>query len=374
MTPSPAASSGPRKAKIVGTGMALPECVVDNHLLARCFTTSDEWITQRTGIKQRRVSPSTYRFLLRLAEAPDKDALIREVYATGLDGQIDSALTPADLGYDASQMALKNAGLQIEDIDFIIDTTTIPEYAYPHTGCVISNKFGLTRTPVLNFQQGCSGFVYGLATADAFIRMGMYDRVLVVGAEMLSPMLEYSDRGRDMAVLFADGAGAVVLQAVDAGSRSGLISHHLHTDGTILDKLCGEVYGNSTYPLVSKKKIDDGRARPRMNGRGVFVHAVRRFKDVMHEALAANGLRPDDVDLFLFHQANLRIIDAIAESARIPASKMFNNVQKYGNTSAASVPICIHEAYTEGRIREGDLVLTAAFGAGFAWGATPLRW
>jgi len=363
-----------KKAKIIGTGMAVPQCVVDNHLLARCFTTSDEWIIQRTGIKERRVSPSTYRFLLRLAEAPDKEAFIREVYANGLNGQIDSELTPSDLAREASEMALKNAGLAIEDIDFIIVATTIPEYAYPHTGAVMAQKLRLTSTPVLNLQQGCSGFVYAMATADAFIRMGMYERVLVVGAEMLSAMLEYSDRGRDMAVLFADGAGAAVLQAVDASSRSGLISHHLHNDGTVVDKLFGEIYGCSTYPIVSAKKIADGRARPRMNGRSIFVQAVRRFKEVMQEALTANGLTPEDVDLYLFHQANMRILDAIAGQANIPESKLFNNVHRYGNTSAASVPICIHEAVTEGRVKEGDLVLTAAFGAGFGWGATLLRW
>jgi 3-oxoacyl-[acyl-carrier-protein] synthase-3 len=363
-----------RKGRIVGTGMAVPPCVVDNHLLARCFSTSDEWIVQRTGIRERRVSPSTYRFLEGLAAARDKEAFIREVYDQGLDGNIDSAMTAADLGYEACQMALKNAGLQIDDIDCIVDATTIPEMAYPHTGCVIASRFGLTSTPVVNLQQGCSGFVFGLATADAYVRMGLYERVLVVGAEMLSTMLEYSDRGRDMAVLFADGAGAVVLQAVPGHSRSGLISHHLHTDATLVGKLSGEIYGNSTFPLVSKKKIDDGRVRPRMNGRTVFVQAVRRFKDVMREALDANGLRPEDVDFFVFHQANLRIIDAIAEHAKIPPGKMFTNVHKYGNTSAASVPICLHEAVAEGRIREGDLVLTAAFGAGFAWGATLLRW
>jgi len=363
-----------RKAKIIGTGMAVPDCVVDNHLLARCFTTSDEWITQRSGIKERRVLPSTYRFLLKLAEAPDKNAYIREVYERGVDGKIDAEMTPADLGREASEMALKNAGLGIDDIDFIVVTTTIPEYAYPHTGAVMSAKFGLSSTPVLNLQQGCSGFVYALAVADAFIRIGTYQRVLVVGAEALSTMLEFSDRGRDMAVLFADGAGAAVLQSVDASSRSGFISHHLHQDGLVLDKLFGEIYGSSTYPIVSKKKIDAGRARPTMNGRAIFSQAVRRFKEVMREALTANDLTPDDVDFFLFHQANQRILDAIAEYAKIPEHKMFNNVQKYGNTSAASVPICIHEAYTAGRIREGDLVLTAAFGAGFAWGASLFRW
>jgi 3-oxoacyl-[acyl-carrier-protein] synthase-3 len=271
-------------------------------------------------------------------------------------------------------MALKNAGLQIDDIDFIVATTTVPEYAYPHTGAVMSAKFGLTSTPVLNLQQGCSGFVYALAVADAFIRIGTYQRVLVVGAEALSTMLEYSDRGRDMAVLFADGAGAVVLQSVDTSSRSGFISHHLHQDGTILDKLFAEIYGASTYPIVSKKKIDDGRSKPFMNGRVVFSQAVRRFKEVLREALEANNLTPEDIDIYLFHQANQRILDSIAEHAKIPEHKLFNNVHKYGNTSAASVPICIHEAYAAGRIHEGDLVLTAAFGAGFAWGASLFRW
>jgi 3-oxoacyl-[acyl-carrier-protein] synthase-3 len=363
-----------KRAKIIGTGMALPECVVDNHLLARCFTTSDEWITQRTGIKERRVSPSTYRFLLRLAEAPDKAACLRDFYDRGIDGKIDSELTPSDLARDASTMALKNAGLRIEDVDFIVVSTTIPEYAYPHTGAVMSAKFGLASTPVLNLQQGCSGFIYAMAVADAFIRIGTYRRVLVVGAEMLSAMLEYSDRGRDMAVLFADGAGAVVLQAVEATSRSGLIAHYLHQDGTVLDKLFGEIYGASTYPIVCKKKIEDGRAKPSMNGRAVFVQAVRRFKEVLQETLSANALTVDEIDLFLFHQANQRILDAIAEYAKIPEHKLFNNIHKYGNTSAASVPICLHEAVTEGRIREGDLILTAAFGAGFAWGASLLRW
>lgn len=362
------------KARIIGTGMAVPECVVDNHLLARCFTTSDEWITQRTGIKERRVSPSTYRFLLRLAEAPDKAACLREFYERGIDGKIDSELTPADLGREAAEMAVKNAGLQMDDIDFIVVTTTVPEYAYPHTGAVVSAKLGLSSTPVLNLQQGCTGFIYALAVADAFVRIGTYRRVLVVGAEMLSAMLEYSDRGRDMAILFADGAGAVVLQAVDAASRSGLISHHLHQDGTVLDKLFGEIYGSSTYPIVSKKKIDDGRARPGMNGRVIFTQAVRRFKEVLREALEANAITAEDIDLFLFHQANQRIIDSIAQHAKIPTQKLFNNVHRYGNTSAASVPICMHEALADGRIKEGDLILTAAFGAGFAWGASLLRW
>ncbi len=362
-----------RKARIVGTGMAVPECVVDNHLLARCMNTSDEWIVQRTGIRERRVSPDTYRMLLRLAEAPDKLAFMDEVFAQGLDGKIDSTLTVSDLAFDASTMALKNAGVEAHQLDCIIDSSTIPDFAYPHTGCVLQGKLGLTSAPAINLQQGCAGFIYGLAIGDQFIRGGVYDRILVVGAELISSMFDYTDRGRDMAVLFADGAGAAVLQAVEDGER-GLLSHHLHTDGTILDGLSGELWGSSTYPVISKKKIEDDRARPRMNGRAVFVQAVRRFREVIKECLDANRLAVSDVDCFIFHQANIRIMESVAEALRIPPEKTYNNVERYGNTAAASVPICLHEALAAGRIKEGDLVLLAAFGTGFSWGASLLRW
>ncbi|MBI2152696.1 MAG: ketoacyl-ACP synthase III [Candidatus Rokubacteria bacterium] len=362
-----------KKARIVGTGMAVPECVVDNHLLARCMNTSDEWIVQRTGIRERRVSPDTYRMLLRLAEAPDKVAFMDEVFAQGLDGKIDSTLTVSDLAYEASTMALANAGMDARQLDCIVDSSTIPDFAYPHTGCVLQGRFGLTSIPAINLQQGCAGFIYGLAIADQFIRGGIYERVLVVGAELLSSIFDYTDRGRDMSVLFADGAGAVVLQAVEGGD-SGLISHHLHTDGTILDGLSGELWGTSTYPAISKKKIEEGRGRPRMNGRAVFVQAVRRFREVIRECLGANRLQVADVDCFIFHQANIRIIEAVAEALRIPPEKTFNNVERYGNTAAASVPMARHEALMAGRIKEGDLVLLAAFGTGFSWGASLLRW
>ncbi|HJR04742.1 MAG TPA: beta-ketoacyl-ACP synthase III [Methylomirabilota bacterium] len=364
------------RARIIATGMSVPECVVTNALLSRCMSTSDEWIVQRTGIRERRMSPDTYRMLLRLAEAPDKPAFMREVRERGLDGQIDSTLTVTDLSIDASRMALKNAGLGPEDLDCIIQSTTLPDLAYPGPGCVMQGRLGLTSTPVFNLAQGCAGFVYGLALADQLIRGGMYRRVLVVGAELLSSAFDYTDEGRDMAVLFADGAGAAVVEAVDteAGHPRGLISHHLHSDGTALEALHGEIWGSSTFPPVSKKKIDDGRARPRMNGRAVFVNAVRRVREVVQECLDANGLRAGDVDCYLFHQANLRIIEAAAEHFRIPAARYFTNLDRYGNTAAASVPICLHEALSEGRIKDGDLVMLVAFGTGFSWGATLLRW
>jgi len=365
-----------RVARITGTGMAVPACVVDNHLLARCMSTSDEWIVQRTGIRERRVSPDTGRMLRKLAEAPDKAAFMAEVWDRGLDGKIDSSLMVSDLAHEASVMALDRAGLRAEDLDCIVESSTLPDFAYPHTGCVLAGKFGLTRTPVFNLQQGCAGFVYGLALADQLLRVGMYRRVLVVGAELLSSAFDYTDAGRDMAVLFADGAGAVVVEAedIDAARPRGLISHHLHSDGTMLDALSGELWGSSTFPPISKKKIDDGRARPRMNGRAVFVQAVRRVREVVRECLDANGLQAADIDLYLFHQANLRIIEAVTGHYAISADRAYNNIERYGNTAAASVPICLHEAVRDGRVKEGDLVMLVAFGTGFSWGATLLRW
>jgi 3-oxoacyl-[acyl-carrier-protein] synthase-3 len=365
----------PIRSRITGTGMAVPECVVDNHLLSRCMSTSDEWIVQRTGISERRVSPDTYRMLLRLAEAPDKAAYMRDVKDRGLDGNIDSSLTVSDLAVEASRMALKHAGLTAEDLDCIVESSTLPDFAYPAVGCVTQGKLGLTSTPVFNLAQGCAGFVYGLSLADQFIRGGMYKKVLVIGAELLSSAFDYTDAGRDMAVLFADGAGAAVLEAHEEGTPPrGLISHHLHSDGSAIDALTGEIWGSSTFPPVSKKKIDDGRTRPRMNGRAVFVHAVRRVREVVQECLGANGFLAEDIDLFIFHQANLRIVESMAESFKIPESRMHNNIQRYGNTAAASVPICLHEAVMGGRMKEGDLVMLVAFGTGFSWGATLIRW
>jgi 3-oxoacyl-[acyl-carrier-protein] synthase-3 len=272
-------------------------------------------------------------------------------------------------------MALKHAGLGAEDLDCIVESSTLPELAFPGTGCVLQGKLGLTATPVFNLAQGCAGFVYGLSLADQFIRGGMFQKVLVVGAELLSSAFDYTDTGRDMAVLFADGAGAAILEGHEEGSPPrGLLSHHLHSDGSAIDALYGEIWGSSTFPLVSKKKIDDDRTRPRMNGRAVFVHAVKRVREIVQECLDANGLKANDIDLFIFHQANLRIVEAMAESFTIQPSRTYNNIHRYGNTAGASVPICLHEAVMAGRVKEGDLVMLVAFGTGFSWGATLLRW
>jgi 3-oxoacyl-[acyl-carrier-protein] synthase-3 len=336
--------------------------------------TSDSWIMQRTGIKERRVIPDTYRMLQQLAKAPDKEAFLTQLYERGLAGHIDAEMTTSDLALAATEIALKQANMSPQDLDLIIQTSVVPDYIFPGPACILAEKLGITSTPTFSLNQGCAGFIFALSMADQYIRTGAYNTVLVVGAEVLSSMFEYSNRGRDMSVLFSDGAGAAILVPAEPGEPSGLISHHLHTDGTLRSKLYAEICGTTTFPPVVKKKIDADRVRPRMEGRAVFVQAVRRFREVIQECLEANKLQLDDIDHFLFHQANRRIIESIAQGLNIPPEKAYINIEKYGNTSAASVPILFHEVLKEGRIQRGDLCLLVAFGTGFNWGATLLRW
>jgi 3-oxoacyl-[acyl-carrier-protein] synthase-3 len=363
-----------QRAKILATGMYVPDFVVTNDMLAQVMDTSDEWITQRTGIKERRMIPDTYRMLQRLAQAPDKEAFLRDVYDGGLDGHIDAEMTTADLALAAAEVALKQANMSADEVDLIIQTSVLPDYVFPGPACVLAEKLGLTSTPTFSLNQGCAGFIYALSMADQYIKTGTYHTILVIGAELLSSLFHYNNRGRDMSVLFADGAGAVILVPARADEPSGIISHHLHTDGTLLSKLYGEGCGSTTFPPLVKKKIDHERIRPHMEGRTVFVQAVRRFREVINECLEANNLCLEDVDHFLFHQANRRIIEAIAQAVKIPAEKAHMNIEKYGNTSAASVPILLHEVVKAGHIKRGQLCMLVAFGTGFNWGATLLRW
>ena len=363
-----------KMASITGIGSYLPSKVLTNYDLEKMVDTSDDWIIQRTGIKERRVIPDTYRMLQQLAQAPDKEAYLKNLYDRGIDGNIDAEMTTSDLALAATEVALKQANMTPHDLDLIIQTSVVPDYTYPGVACVLAEKLGLTSTPTFSLNQGCAGFVYALSMADQYIKTSTYNTILVVGAELLSSIFQYSNRGRDMSVLFSDGAGAVILVPAEPGEPSGLISHHLHTDGTLLSKLYGEVFGATTFPPMVKKKIDDDRARPRMEGRAVYVQAVRRFREVVQECLQANKLQLDDVDHFLFHQANRRIIETIAQSLNIPADKTYINIEKYGNTSAASVPILLHEVLQQGRIKRGDLCMLVAFGTGFNWGASLLRW
>jgi 3-oxoacyl-[acyl-carrier-protein] synthase-3 len=363
-----------RRAKILATGMYVPDFVVTNDLLQQVMHTSDEWIVQRTGIKERRVIPDTYKMLQQLAQAADKEAFIKQLYEHGLDGKIDAEMTTSDLALAATQVALKQANLSPYDLDLIIQTSVIPDYTFPGVACVLAEKLGLTSTPTFSLNQGCAGFVFALSMADQYIRTGAYNTILVIGAELLSSMFEYSNRGRDMSVLFSDGAGAAILVPAEEDEPSGILSHHLHTDGTLLAKLYGEICGSTTFPPAVKQKIDDDRVRPRMEGRAVYVQAVRRFREVIQECLESNKLQLDDVDHFFFHQANRRIIETIVQGLSIPPEKAYINIEKYGNTSAASVPILFHEVLMEGRVQRGDLCMLVAFGTGFNWGATLLRW
>ena len=327
------------RSRIIGTGMYVPRRVVTNRELEALLDTTDQWIRERTGIVERR----------------------------WVEGEVGAS----DLAYEASLRALDDANLEAADLDFIVFATLSPDYPIPGSGCLLQAKLGVPGIPTLDVRNQCSGFVYGLAVADQFIRTGVYRRVLVVGAEVQSTGLDLSPQGRDMAVLFGDGAGAVILEATE-GER-GILSSHLHADGRFAFELWLEDPGSRKRPRITHEMIDSGSIYPRMNGREVFRHALIRFPEVILEALEANGLAPEDVALVIPHQANQRISDAVAQRLGLDG-KVYSNIDRYGNTTAASIPIALHEALEEGRIREGDILVLVAFGAGFSWGAVVVRW
>jgi 3-oxoacyl-[acyl-carrier-protein] synthase-3 len=322
-------------------GTCVPDRVVTNDELATRMETSDEWITQRTGIKTRRwVEPGT--------------------------GASDLALV-------ATQRALDKAGWKPTDIEAILYATLSPDHMVPGDGCFLNAKLGIPGVPALDIRNQCTGFVYGLAVADAWIRIGMYRRVLVVGAEVQSTALDVSTRGRDVAVIFGDGAGAALLEATDEPGR-GVLSCHLHADGRFATDLWCDAPGSVYAPRVSAAQIESGAIWPRMEGQKVFKHAVTRMPEVMREALAANGLATTDLKLVVAHQANLRIAEMVQRSLELRDDQVFNNIQKYGNTTAASIPLCLAEALEQRDVRPGDLVGLCAFGAGFTWASALVRW
>jgi 3-oxoacyl-[acyl-carrier-protein] synthase-3 len=329
------------RARILGVGRYLPERRVTNFDLAKVFETSDEWIQQRTGIVERR-------------------------YA-------DEGVYCSDLALEASREALKNAGMTVEDIDFIILATLSPDHHFPGTGVYLQRKLGITDIGCMDIRNQCTGFLYSLAVADAFIRIGMYKRILVVGAEVHSSALNYTKEGRDVAVLFGDGAGAVIVGPSEDPSR-GILSTHLHADGKYADILRLEIWDISKKPYITHKMLDEGRQYPKMVGREVFRVAVTKIPEVIQEALQANNLKIEDIDFFLPHQANLRINQYAAQQLGVPQEKFRNNIQRYGNTTAASLPLLLSELLEEGALREGNLILMVAFGSGFTWGASVIRW
>ena len=330
-------------ARIVGLGHFVPERVVTNDDLARMMDTSDDWIQQRTGIRHRH--------------------------------WITADAGPADLAVPAVRDALREAGVAASDLDLIITGSLSPDIDFPGTGSLLSRELGVRGVPVMDVRNQCSGFLYMLATADAFIRSGEARRVLVVGAETHSTGLDQTTAGREVAVIFGDGAGAAVLCA-EPDPRRGILSTHLHSEGRFAEKLMVEVPTSRVMPRVTPEMLSGAGSRlwPRMEGRYVFKHAVTRFPEVIQEALAANGYTVADLDLLIPHQANLRISQLVAMGLELPESKVFNNIERYGNTTAASILIALHEAVGEGRVRDGALVCLAAFGAGFTWAAALVRW
>jgi len=329
------------RSRILGTGSYLPKRVVTNADLEKMMDTSTEWIQQRTGIRERRF--------------------------------VEEGEGTAELGFQASLRALESAGIRAEEIDFIIFATLSPDYTFPGSGCLLQEKLGIAPIGALDVRNQCSGFIYGLSIADQYVRTCTYRRILVVGAEVQSTGLELNTHGRDMGVLFGDGAGAAVLGPAEEG-QGVLLSTHLHAEGKYAKKLWLEAPSSTCRPRITEDMLREGRHYPKMDGRFVFKQAVERFQEVIHEALSANSLEVQDIDLLILHQANLRIAEAVLHALQIPPVKAFNNIQKYGNTTAASIPIALDEAVREGRVHSGDIVVLAAFGSGFTWGAAILRW
>ncbi len=329
------------RSKIVGTGFYVPPRVVTNHDLEKLMDTSDEWIQQRTGIRERH-------------------------YA-------ENGVGAADLAYEAAKRALDSAGMKIEDIDFIVFATLSPDYTFPGSGVLLQHYLGARNVGALDVRDQCTGFLYSLMVADNAIKVGQYKNVLVVGAEVHSTGLDFSTEGRDVTVLFGDGAGAVILTATEEKNK-GILSTHLHSDGKYANKLWVEWPSSRRMPRVTHKILDEGKHFPKMDGQFVFMHAVKRMVEVIGEALEYNGFNVDDIGMIIPHQANLRINQMVARKLKIPDEKMFNNIQKYGNTTAATIPIALTEALQEGRIKDGDLVIMASFGAGFTWASAAMIW
>lgn len=334
------------RAAITGTGFWVPEQVVTNADLEKTMDTSDAWIVERSGIRERRW------------------------LSVGTDGYTE--VSGAEMGARAARMAMAEAGVEPADIDLVLYATLNPDCCFPGNGVFIEDLLGLNTSGAMDIRNQCTGFVYGLAAADGFIQAGTARTVLLVCSEIQSVGLDRSTAGRDTAVLFGDGAGAVVVQAGD-GDR-GILASVLHSQGRYARELWAEIPVGNLQGRWTDTMLAEGRQYPKMNGQMVFKHATRRFCEAITEVLAKGGVTADDVALVIPHQANQRITDAVGERMGFPPQKVFSNIAKYGNTTAASIPIALAEAVREGRLQRGDLLVTVAFGSGFTWGANLVRW
>ena len=333
----------PIHSKISGLGFYVPETVVTNDDLTQYMDTSDGWIQERTGIKER------------------------HWFTYGKD-------TNASMAAAASRMALDRAGVDAKSVDVIVYATLSPDYYFPGSAFLMQRELGLEGIAVIDIRQQCSGFVYALSIADQFIKSGMYKTALVIGSEIQSTLMDKTTEGRGVAVIFGDGAGAAVLQATSDPDHR-ILSTHLHADGRYAEDLYLRDPGSSRPDhFITAETATAGGSSVVMNGNAVFKHAVVRFAEVINESLTANGLTADDLSLLVPHQANIRISNYVQQQMNLPDEKIFNNIQRYGNTTAASIPIALTEAFEQGRVKPGDLVCLAAFGSGFTWASALIRW
>lgn len=331
-----------RRTMVRGTGHYLPPRVVSNYDLEKLMNTTDEWIRERSGIITRR-------------------------YA-------DEGVGTSDLAVEAAYRAIEDAGIDKAEIDFIIAATLSPDYYFPGIGVLVQSKLGLGHIGALDVRNQCSGFIYALAVADQFIKTGTYKKILLVAAELQSSNLDYSDRGRDMAVLFGDGAGAMILEANDSENNRGILSTHLFSDGQFFSKLWMEKPSPKDKPAIQPKFIEEGGFFPRMEGRHVFTNACERMPEAVMAGLVHNKLSVEDIDFLVPHQANDRISFMVAKNLKMPMEKVIRNIDRVGNTTAASIPIALDEACKAGRIKPGSLVVLTSFGSGYTWASAFIRW
>lgn len=329
------------RAVFLGTGRALPDRVVTNDALSELMDTSDEWIQARTGIAERRwVSPGE---------------------------------TGVGLAKVATERALARAGLTAGDLDAIVYATSTPDHFAPGNGVFLQRELGAGPIPAIDIRTQCSGFVYGLSVADAFIRSGSWSRVLVVGQEIQSTRMDVSTAGRNTAVIFADGAGAAVLGATEDPGR-GILGFDLHSDGSHAEKLWADGPGAIYHPSITHEQLDEGRYWLQMDGKDVFRHAITKMPESVRAVLATTGVALEEVKLVIPHQANLRISEMVQKSLGLRDDQTYNNIMRYGNTTAATIPIALDECVEAGRLDTGDLLVLTAFGSGFMWGSCVVRW
>lgn len=333
------------QSRIAGLGKYLPENVVTNQDLSEIMETSDEWIQERTGIEERRHIKK------------------------------GSSDTTASMGAAAARIAIERADLSTQDIDLILFATLSPDYYFPGSGVLVQELLDIPTCPAMDIRNQCSGFIYALSTADQFIKTGMYKNVLVIGSENHSGGLDMTTRGRGVSVIFGDGAGAAVITREEDPDK-GILSSHLHSQGKFAEEL--SLIGPSTNrwvpEIIAANDPTDESYYPYMNGQLVFKNAVVRFSEVIMEGLTTNGLAPSAIDMLIPHQANLRISQFVQKKFGLGNDQVYNNIQRYGNTTAGSIPIALTEAWEEGKVREGDLIVLAAFGSGFTWGSSIIRW